>query len=334
MGGRDAGASLERYPALTESRARLLDLARGGAPHSALVEAIEADPALAMPVLRLANRRPGHAGTVGSVSDAVRVLPAGTLAAVAETTPTADRLEPVGRWGSLPERFRLHAVSVSRIAQRLAGVLGGGVMAAFGGDAVDALVTAALLHDVGKLVIHAREPSFVADAESPDERLEAERAAFGHDHAELGARVAREWGLPERLAELIERHHSAVDGGAAVLKLADVLNHYAAGRPVDLPDLVELAKRVGLGREALSELLYELPHALPLRPREPEPCPLSSRELEVLRRLGGGMVSKEIARDLEVAESTVRNHLHHIYGRLEVADRTQAVLLARECGWI
>ena len=334
MGGRDAGASLERYPALTESRARLIKLARSGAGHAALVEAIEADPALAMPILRLANRRPGRTGSIGSIAEAVRVLPAGTLAAVAETTPTADRLEPSGRWGSLPERFRLHAVAVSRIAQRLAGVVGGGVMAAFGADAVDALVTAALLHDVGKLVIHAREPSFVAEATSPDERLEAERAAFGHDHAELGAQLARAWGLPEPLAELIGRHHSAVDGGAAVLRLADVLNHYAAGRPVDLPDLVELAKRVGLGREALSELLYELPHALPLGRRASEPCPLSSRELEVLRRLGSGMVSKEIARDLDVAESTVRNHLHHIYGRLGLADRTQAVLLARERGWI
>lgn len=334
MGGRDAGASLEEYPALTESRARLLKLAEGGAPHAALVEAIEADPALAMPVLRLANRRPGCAGSVGSISEAVRVLPAGTLAAVAQTTPAADRLEPTGRWGSLPERFRLHAVAVSRIAQRLAGVLGGGVMAAFGVDAVDALVTAALLHDVGKLVIHAREPSFVADAPSPDEQLQAERAAFGHDHAELGAQLARAWRLPEPLAELIEGHHSAVNGDAAVLRLADVLNHYAAGRPVDLAALVELAKHVGLGREALSELLYELPHALPVGRRGPEPCPLSSRELEVLRRLGSGMVSKEIARDLGVAESTVRNHLHHIYGRLGVADRTQAVLLAREHGWL
>jgi DNA-binding CsgD family transcriptional regulator len=37
---------------------------------------------------------------------------------------------------------------------------------------------------------------------------------------------------------------------------------------------------------------------------------------------------------LGLSASTVRSHLHRIYTRIGVADRTQAVLLARDCGWI
>jgi DNA-binding NarL/FixJ family response regulator len=64
------------------------------------------------------------------------------------------------------------------------------------------------------------------------------------------------------------------------------------------------------------------------------PCPLSSRELEVLLGLADGKVYKEIAADLSLSASTVRSHLHHVYVKLGVVDRAQAVLLASSRGWI
>jgi DNA-binding NarL/FixJ family response regulator len=63
-------------------------------------------------------------------------------------------------------------------------------------------------------------------------------------------------------------------------------------------------------------------------------CPLSSRELEVLLALSDGMVYKQIADELSLSVSTVRSHLHHIYAKLGVIDRAQAVLLAIDRGWI
>jgi LuxR family transcriptional regulator, maltose regulon positive regulatory protein len=57
--------------------------------------------------------------------------------------------------------------------------------------------------------------------------------------------------------------------------------------------------------------------------------PLSVRELDVLRLLSGGRSNAEIARDLFVEQSTVKTHLIHIYRKLGVSSRTQAISRAR-----
>lgn len=59
---------------------------------------------------------------------------------------------------------------------------------------------------------------------------------------------------------------------------------------------------------------------------------LSPRELEVLRCLAGGMSNKEIGRRLDISEGTVKNHMSQVLGKLQVLDRTQAALRARELG--
>jgi LuxR family maltose regulon positive regulatory protein len=60
--------------------------------------------------------------------------------------------------------------------------------------------------------------------------------------------------------------------------------------------------------------------------------PLTDRELEVLRLLAEGLSNKTIAGKLIVAPSTVKQHLKHIYGKLDVHSRTQAVARGRELG--
>ena len=47
-----------------------------------------------------------------------------------------------------------------------------------------------------------------------------------------------------------------------------------------------------------------------------------------------GMVYKQIASELGLSTSTVRTHLHNVYGKLGAIDRAQAVLIATERGWI
>ena len=61
-------------------------------------------------------------------------------------------------------------------------------------------------------------------------------------------------------------------------------------------------------------------------PRAVEPCPLSGRELEVLKRLAKGMVYKQIAHELQVGDSTVKAHVSEILRKLEVISRTQIVI--------
>jgi len=71
---------------------------------------------------------------------------------------------------------------------------------------------------------------------------------------------------------------------------------------------------------------------LPAATRVILPEPLSPREAEVLRCLADGMSNKEIGRRLTISEGTVKNHMSQVLGKLQVLDRTQAALRAREWG--
>ena len=62
--------------------------------------------------------------------------------------------------------------------------------------------------------------------------------------------------------------------------------------------------------------------------------PLSERELEILRLIAQGASNREIAGTLFLAEGTVKNHVTNILGKLEVRDRTQAALKAKESSLI
>ncbi|HAN47112.1 MAG TPA: DNA-binding response regulator [Cyanobacteria bacterium UBA8156] len=71
------------------------------------------------------------------------------------------------------------------------------------------------------------------------------------------------------------------------------------------------------------------------RPATTEPpTPLTKREQEILVLMAAGQSNQEIAETLYIASGTVRVHVHAILQKLEVRDRTQAVLLAMQMGWV
>src|SRR6478609_3821562 len=325
--------ALEVYPALAESRDRLLALVGEEHPSTGdVVRAIESDVALVIAVLRLANGVDSpRRGAVESIVTAVEVLSPESVQALATNTETFEFFERGKTWDAAPERFRLHAVAVQRAADRLA--------SQSGYQYRDRLLVTALLHDVGKLVLMHAYPGYPRQvhgpARTPEDRLHHERRELGVDHALVGGVLARRWNLPRVFASAIERHHSEdAQGDAAYVRLADMLAHYSQGSPVSSPEMLRSARVIGFGPSELRAVLYDLPYPSRDRPRSVEPCPLSVRELEVLKRLAQGMVYKQIALELSLSTSTVRTHLHNIYGKLGAVDRAQAVLHATERGWL
>jgi LuxR family maltose regulon positive regulatory protein len=66
------------------------------------------------------------------------------------------------------------------------------------------------------------------------------------------------------------------------------------------------------------------------KPKAPLVDPLTERELEVLRLAADGLTNSEIADRLVIALGTVKQHINHIYSKLDVRTRTQAIIKGRE----
>ncbi|UCD42765.1 MAG: response regulator transcription factor [Chloroflexota bacterium] len=72
----------------------------------------------------------------------------------------------------------------------------------------------------------------------------------------------------------------------------------------------------------------------PFPPSEPAQVfpELTEREHEILALIARGLSNQEIAQQLNISLKTVRNHVSNIYNKIQVTDRVQTVLRAREAG--
>jgi putative nucleotidyltransferase with HDIG domain len=329
----NALALLKRPPILAESRERLQHALAPRYP--ALGDAtsiIETDVGLAIALLAAANELPGRSrGGITTITDALTALgPRAALRAVADLATLPAIGTPSGVGVALA-RLSSHAIATRSAADLVA--------LAVGYRARDELRLAAALHDIGKVVLATASPDYLhalGDASvTPEDRIAEERRRLAIDHAALGAIALQRLGIPKSLATIVERHHSPDAGGAAaIVRLGDMLAHAGAGDAIDAKALMTAARRFGLQEDQLRSIAYELPRARERREPGGEPSPLTPMQQKVLVGLAEGKTYKQIAAGLSVSESTVRTHLHNIYGKLDVMDRAQAVLLAAERGWI
>ena len=292
--------ALEAFPALAESRNRLLTTVReDGSVGSDVVEVVESDVAL---IDRSAadreprslaqarqDRRRSPRRSRSSPRAASRRSPHAPPPSTSSSAPRSGT--------SLPERFRLHAVATQRAAERIAREIGF--------EQRDELLVSALLHDIGKLVLVHAYPGYPGhihgDARTPEERV-APRAARARRRPRRGRRRARSplgtprTGSPRRSSAITPRTAARRPRSCASATCSPTTRQ---GHPVDPNEMVKVGKSIGLSPEKLRGVMYELPYAGSGSPRQIEPCPLSAREIEVLKRLAEGKVYKQIALELE-----------------------------------
>jgi two-component system nitrate/nitrite response regulator NarL len=105
--------------------------------------------------------------------------------------------------------------------------------------------------------------------------------------------------------------------------------------------LVQAIERCACGESFVSpEMTGKLVTALRTQhaPREPARAPdeplaaLSPRERDIVRRIARGLSNKEIGRELDIAETTVKIHVQHILRKLGLTSRVQAAVVASEQG--
>ena len=326
--------ALEVFPALAESRNRLLSLVAEEKPSTGdVVRAIESDVALVISVMRLANGLDSpRRGQVESVVGSVEVLSPEAVQRLAANAETFEFFERGKTWDAAPERFRLHAVAVQRAADRLA--------AAAGYAHRDRLLVTALLHDVGKLVLMHAYPGYPKQvhgpARTPEERLHYERRELGVDHALVGGVLARRWNLPNAVASRDRAPPLRRRPGRR--RLRPPRGHARALLP-GLPGLLDRAparrphRRLRPERAALGPLRPALPVATTARaPSSRARCRCASwTSSSASPRAWSTSRSRSSSRS---RTSTVRTHLHNIYGKLGAVDRAQAVLHATERGWL
>jgi DNA-binding NarL/FixJ family response regulator len=87
-----------------------------------------------------------------------------------------------------------------------------------------------------------------------------------------------------------------------------------------------------LERRSISQALERLLQ-LDTRRRQSE-SGLTSREVEIVRMVDAGLRNKEIACKLSISEGTVKLHLHHIFQKLNLANRLQLIRYAQDNGLV
>jgi DNA-binding NarL/FixJ family response regulator len=156
----------------------------------------------------------------------------------------------------------------------------------------------------------------------------------GLDGIQATAELARA-GSPARVLmlttfDLDEYVYAAMKAGASGFLLKDV----------DPPDLVAAVRSTARGDALLSPTVTRrLIERFLARPEPDEAArralaELTDRELDVLRLIARGRSNAEIARELFVAEPTVKTHVTRMLGKLGVRDRVQAVVFAYETGLV
>ncbi len=179
-----------------------------------IASVIELDQALTLDILKYANSAvSASARTIATVRDAVvRLGGARILERTVGRHVKSAMVPELAGYGYSEKDLWRHSVAAALAAEQIG---------AFTGSRSAGLAfTAALLHDIGKLILSRTAPP--ADMEEVFHRVfsnsnpisceQAERAVFAFSHADVGADIAAAWQLPAVIVDAVRYHHSLTGG--------------------------------------------------------------------------------------------------------------------------
>lgn len=116
--------------------------------------------------------------------------------------------------------------------------------------------------------------------------------------------------------------------GAPVDKIIEAIKEVRAGGTVIQPNLARrLLRHFRVDPDSSTSARQASPEPVPEAPSAPDAMlrPLSDREQEILQLIAKGISNSEAAKMLNLSKATIRTHLEHIYRKLEVTNRVEAV---------
>jgi len=231
-----------------------------------LVKVIQLDQAMTANILKLCNSAYfGLKRKISSLQEALVLLGQKNLHEIIMTDNSGKYYQRAGAGYSLGkgELWR-HSVACALLSQIL--------VRKTGLPEDPFLFTAALLHDIGKVILSTYVKTeydqiirLVKEQQYPF--LQAEKEIIGIDHAELGGRIAEEWNFPGALVEAIAQHHTPDTENyiSCIVHLCNLMTiMMGIGTGYGLADYGKDAvmKKLGLKERHLESCMVELWHEL------------------------------------------------------------------------
>jgi len=252
-----------------------------------------------------------------------------------------EHLRSMGEFVDFKTPFTLgHSAALSDLVDRAADAAG------FSQTARTLARRAAFVADIGRVTV----PVLVLETRG---RLSAEDVERMRLHAYHSERILARGGLLGAIGSVAGLHHERLDGSgyhrgctaeslspaARLIAAADTYRAMIEPRPyrpghersAAAAELHDQAKSGKLDARVVDGVLQAADHRVETT-SDARAASLTDREVQVLRLLGSGLLTKQIARRLGVSPKTVDNHLQHIYPKLGVSTRAGATLYAARAG--
>jgi putative nucleotidyltransferase with HDIG domain len=238
------------------------------APLHLLVEAIGSDPILTVRILRAVNS-PLFAveRNVTSLRVAVNLLGARTIGEIVISYAVADTFNQKSMNSIFEQKLWHHSVAVAVTAREICA-------AVRRRNEVDTAFLCGLLQNIGVLWLLRHDwcyTHFLSDFSTEENMLQLEREAYGSTHAQIGATIAKRWGLAGEIIDVIQNHHHPRQSKnhyvlSLVINAADALvNKNGLGIydiKGEVPEAHESFTALGLSDEKLDEIWTNTEEAL------------------------------------------------------------------------